>query len=96
MESVAASVASKTQRKLGTAVTYDGGTIYAILEFDIALYPRGYQSSVPVSVNMAVFLRGEIPEKPVGSVFTYAGTDYTMLQVVPEESDTNSIAVLFE
>ena len=96
MESVAANVAVKVQRKLGTAVTYDGGVVYAFLEFDIALYPRGYQSSVPVAVNMAVFLRGEIPEKPAGSVFTYNDTEYTMLQVVPEESDTNSIAVLFE
>ena len=96
METLAQSIAAATNKLLGDAVTYDGGTIYALLDFDVALYPRGFQSAAPVSVNLAVFVRSEVPSSPVGETFIYSGTTYTILQIVSEESDTNSMAVLFE
>lgn len=96
MEDRAQSVAVACHKALGTGVTYAGSRVYAILEFDVALYPRGFQSGVPVSANVAVFLRSDMAAKPIGEKFTYNETEYTIRQIVPEESDTNAIAVLFE
>lgn len=95
-EVIAAELAEFGCEELGDPVTYSGSIVYALLDFDISVYPSGFQSQRPVSANMAVFQRADVGSEPVGDTFTYGVTEYTILQIVPEESDTNLIAVLFE
>lgn len=96
IEASSAELAEFGLEELGEPVAYSGSTVYALLDFDISVYPGGFQSQRPVSANMAVFNRADIDSEPVGDTFTYGVDTYTILQVVPEESDTNLIAVLFE
>ena len=96
MLSLAARIAEMGLRRTGDAATYDGATVYGQFDFDIALYPRGFQSGVVATVNMAVFLRSVLPANPKGETFTLNETEYTITQIVPEESDTELLAVLFE